>query len=74
MLSALFNDLYLGLIVTLVLAVMLTGSVHLMMVSALVWVAVFSGTGDVCGSVCFREDPEKVIFIITGTEVLNFSY
>ena len=36
MLSALFNDLYLELIVTLVLAVMLTGSVHLMMVSALV--------------------------------------
>ena len=25
--------------------------------------AVFSGTGDICGSVCFREDPEKVIFI-----------
>ena len=41
MLSALFNDLYLGLIVTLVLAVMLTGSVHLMMVSALVWVLSF---------------------------------
>ena len=41
MLSALFNNLYLGLIVTLVLAVMLTGSVHLMMVSALVWVLSF---------------------------------
>ena len=36
-----FNDLYLGLIVTLVLAVMLTGSVHLMMVSALVWMLSF---------------------------------
>ena len=37
MLSALFNDLYLGLLVPLVLAVVLTGSVHLM-VCALVWV------------------------------------
>ena len=37
MLSALFK----GLIVTLVLAVMLTGSVYLMMVSALVWVLSF---------------------------------
>ena len=25
--------------------------------------AVFSGTGVVCGSVCFKEDPEKVILI-----------
>ena len=49
------------LIVTLVLAVMLIGSVHLMLVHGVG--AVFSGTGDVCGSVCFREDPEKVIFI-----------
>ena len=41
MLSALFNDLYLGLIIALVLAVMLTGSVQLMMESALVWLLSF---------------------------------
>ena len=77
MLSALFNDLYLGLIVTLVLAVML-GSVHLMMVSALVWVLSFlAQVTSVAESALGKTQKRLYICIITGigiTEVPKFSY
>ena len=76
----LFNDLYLGLIVTLVLAVMLTGSVHLMMVSALVWVLSFlAQVTSVAVSALGKTQKRLYLYIciITGigiTEVPKFSY
>ena len=76
MLSALFNDLYLGLIVTLVLAVMLTGSVHLM----LVWVLSFlAQVTSVAVSALGKTQKRLYLYIciITGigiTEVPKFSY
>ena len=71
MLSVLFNDLYLGLLVPLVLAMVLTGSV---LDGVCVGVgAVCSGTGDVCGSVCFREDLEKVIYLYNCRDWYNGS-
>ena len=80
MLSALLNDLNLGLIVTLVLAVMLTGSVHLMMVSVLVWVLSFlAQVTSVAVSALGKTQKRLYLYIctITGigiTEVPKFSY
>ena len=68
MLSALFNDLYLGLIVALVLAVMLTRSA-VEMVSALVWVLSFLAQVTSVAVSALGKTQKRLylyIFIITG--------